>query len=233
MKRGAAAFGALSILAGLAWPGHCHAQLRLRPSVSAKSNWTAPIPLEGLEAEIRDKVRRVVQSPTITTRAPAEQFPDSLYDWMLDHPDRVAKAWRRLGVPCLGISSKEAGRFSCSDGQGNDLNWQTVWRGAEGRIWYAEGQCRAAAHLPAIPVRAVAILHCAKHRDEMGNPVVTHYVDIFISTDSRAANLVAKLIGPAAPRLAEQGATQLLMFFSGMSRHLHENRDQAMNLLRS
>jgi hypothetical protein len=62
---------------------------------------------------------------------------------------------------------------------------------------------------------------------------VTHDVDVYLQTDSKAAVLVMKLIGPAAPRLAEEGAVQLLLFFSGIARHLEAYPEQTFTLLKS
>ena len=39
------------------------------------------------------------------------------------------------------------------------------------------------------------------------------------------------MAGPAAPRMAEEGAEQLLFFFSGMARYLEKHPDQMAALL--
>ena len=39
------------------------------------------------------------------------------------------------------------------------------------------------------------------------------------------------MVGPAAPRMAEQGAEQLLLFFSGPARHLYKHPDEVPTLL--
>ena len=101
------------------------------------------------------------------------------------------------------------------------------------RVWFAEGQARLAAHLPLITVRAVAVLRYTKRRESSGRTFVTHDVDVYMQTDSRAAALVLKLIGPAAPHLAEEGASQLLLFFSGVARHLEAHPDETFTLLKS
>ncbi len=243
MKLGLATLGSLGILANLISPGSAFAQVRDRPwfgesarsrnTCAVKSAWNAPVALESLPNSFRGKVAAVVQSPTLTAHGPSEEFAASFYDWLLDHPDRVALAWRRLGVPCVGIVNRGDGAFGWTDGEGSDLRWQTVWRGDGGRIWYAEGQARPGPHLPLVPIRAVAVLRCLKRRDADGRTIVTHDVDVYLQTDSKAAALVMKLLGPAAPRLAEQGAAQLLLFFSGIARHLEAHPEETMSLLRS
>jgi hypothetical protein len=243
MKCGPVTLGSLGMLAGLIAAGSACAQLRERPTfaesirargmAAAKTPWNAPVALDALPAGVREKIAKVVQSPTVSSHGPAEEFPGSFYDWLLDHPDRVALAWRRLGVPCVGIANHGSGMFGWNDGQGSDLTWQCAYCGPAGRVWYAEGQARPGAHLPVVTVRAVAVLRYSKRRESDGRTFVTHDVDIYLQTDSRAATLVMKLIGPAAPRLAEQGAEQLLLFFSGIARHLEAFPEQTFALLKS
>ena len=62
-------------------------------------------------------------------------------------------------------------------------------------------------------------------------PYIIHEVDIYLQTDSKAAALIARLLGPAAPRLAEQGAEQLLLFFAGLTRYIDVHPDEAGTLL--
>jgi hypothetical protein len=243
MKCGPVTLGSLGILAGLISAGPARPQFRDRPifgettrsrgMTAAKIPWNAPVALESLPPAIRDKAAKVVQAPTITAHGPSEEFPGNFYDWLLDHPDRVALAWRRLGVPCMGITNHGNGTFGWNDGQGCDLTWQSAWSGSNGRVWYAEGQVRPGPHLPLVTVRAVAVLRYSKRRESDGRTFVTHEADVYMQTDSRAAALVMKLIGPAAPRLAEEGATQLLLFFSGVSRHIDAYPEQTFSLLKS
>jgi hypothetical protein len=189
------------------------------------------VPLDVLPAELREPVAKVVRDPTVSAHGPAEEFPGWAYDWLLDHPDRVATAWRRVGVPCVAITPRGDGKFAWVDQDGSNVAWVTAYSGPSMRIWYAEGQAKAAPSLPIIPVHAVAVLRQARRTDEAGQLLVSHEVDIYLQTDSKAAALVARLLGPAAPRLAEQGATQLLMFFSAMAKHLDDHPDQVPRLL--
>ncbi|HEY8504857.1 MAG TPA: hypothetical protein VIL46_09765 [Gemmataceae bacterium] len=192
-----------------------------------------PVPPEALPANYQEAVRRVLASPTLSVRAEGEAFhsPAELYHWLLDHPDRVSLAWQRIGVGCLEILSRPDGQFRWRDGQGTEVVWRTIARGEHGRVWYAHGQARAGALLPAVPARAVAVLWHRTGLDEQGRPVVRHQLDLYLQTDSKAARLVARMLGPAAPRLAEDGAQQLLMFFSGIARYLARHPEQTRELL--
>ena len=59
-----------------------------------------PVALEDLPSTTRAALNKVMKSPTVTALCPAEEFvahPD-IYQWLLDHPDRTAAAWRKIGV---------------------------------------------------------------------------------------------------------------------------------------
>ncbi|HEX4591166.1 MAG TPA: hypothetical protein VH120_14605 [Gemmataceae bacterium] len=192
----------------------------------------APVPLDILPASFREPIAKIVRDPTLAAHGSAEEFPAGPYDWLLEHPDRVATAWRRLGIPCVAILPKGDGRFTWVDADGSNVSWVTAYRGQDMHIWYADGQAKPATTLPLIPVRAVAVLRHAHRADESGQILVKHEVDVYLQTDSKAAALVSRLIGPAAPRMAEQGATQLLLFFSSLAKYLDERPDQVPTLLR-
>lgn len=237
--------GSLSILAGLGWAAPLAAQtpetprplLRLfagdrRPPVAKAPEWTAPVPIELLPPGVRENVTKVVAQPTLVARGPAEQFRAGIYEWLIDHPDRTAVAWRRLGVPCVGIGDLGNGRYTWSDGQGSDLTWQTIVHAAEARVWYAEGNAKPGPMLPVMPVKAVCVLRFDKRNDIDGNTIVRHEVDVYLQTDSKAAAVIAKLLGPTAPRVADQGASQLLLFFSAMAQHLEKHPEHVAVLFK-
>src|SRR6185436_20736081 len=83
------------------------------------------VPLDNLPPAIRDKVRKTMAQPTLVTHAPQEEFQASpaMYEWLMEHPDRAAAAWQRLGVNCQPIVDRGQGRFGWSDEHGSDVVW--------------------------------------------------------------------------------------------------------------
>jgi hypothetical protein len=154
-----------------------------------------------------------------------------LYEWLLDHPDRATTAWQRLGVQCTPIVDKGQGRFGWSDDLGSDLVWYTIYQSADVRVWYSEGKVKPGVLLPTIPVRAVVILRHSYPANTTNMTRIRHQVDVFAATDSRAANLVARILGPSADHMAEEGAGQMLTFFGALSQHLGQHPDQYEKLL--
>lgn len=189
------------------------------------------VPTEAIPPALRDKVAKVTQQPTIVARTAPEEFVEGIYDWLLDHPDRASLAWRRLGIPCAEIGPKPQGRFGWSDGQGTEVNWCVAAKTDNYRVWFAEGQARPGPMMPVVPVKAVVVLHHPKTLGIDGQKRVAHVCDVYLQTDSKAAGIVARMLGPAVPRLAEQGAEQLLLFFSGLTRYFHNHPEDIESLL--
>src|SRR5258706_10088319 len=138
------------------------------------------VPLDTLSPALRDKVKKVLAQPTLVTRAPADEFTATpkMYHWLMDHPDRAALAWQRLGVQCQSISDRGNGRFAWTDDQGSEIVWFPISNGPEARIWYAEGRVRPGALLPSIPVAAVVVMRHT-HADTEKATKIRHEVDVF------------------------------------------------------
>jgi hypothetical protein len=191
------------------------------------------VPVESLHPGARDKVGRVLRQPTVLAASRGEEFASTpeFYQWLLDHPDRVSLGWRRMKVPCVEITDLGDGRFRWSDPNGSELTWRTVGRFAEGLVWYASGKVKPGTLLPTVPVKAVAVLRVTRERVDEKAAAFQPVVQVYLQTDSRAANAVLRMIGPAAPRMAEEGAEQLLLFFSGPARYLYKHPDEVPTML--
>jgi hypothetical protein len=228
----------LGLLAAVVWAGAGTPARAQQPAARAdaaleKARAAAQIPLEQLPPHAREGAKQALDKPTVFSRGPAEAFAcePAVYYWFLDHPDRAVLAWRRLGARCLTITDRGGGRFGWSDENGSDIVWETVYRTPELRVWYAEGKARPGPLLPLVPVRAVVLLHHNEARDGTGRAVVRHQTDMFLRTDSVAANLASKMMGASPTRMAEQCLGQLQMFFAGLAWYLHRHPERADALL--
>jgi hypothetical protein len=194
----------------------------------------APLPMDELPTPIRERVRSVIEHPTLSSRGPLEAFHcrPSLYYWLLDHPDLAVSWWRGLGAKCTDIYPRGDGGFAWKDAQNGEVHWQTIVRKPKQRVWYAEGRVKAGVMLPAVSIRAVVVLNHQEGSDSKGKPAVRHQMDMILHTDSRAVSLAARLFGASAPRLAEEYVAQLEMFFGALAWYLSEHPDKATALFR-
>ena len=190
--------------------------------------------IDFIEPKFKNEVASIIQKPTLTTKHTEEPFVANpvVYKWLLDHPDRAALAWERIGVPCLPIKEKSAQVYQYKDDNATtELNWQCVGTIPDGRVWLATGKVKPGALFPTVPVKVVAMVRHPVDTSPEGKSLMTPTVRIYFQTDSRAAATVMRFAGPAAPRMAEEGAEQLLFFFSGMARYLEKHPDQTAALL--
>ena len=204
-----------------------------QPAMTAPMN---PAPLtfgEVVHPAYKDAVLKIVRQPTISTKYASDDVTcgREMYEWLLAHPDRVSLAWRRMKVGCVEIKDLGNGRFGWNDDQGSDLVWQSVGTFTDGVVWYATGKVKPSPVTPTVPVKAVVVMmHPSKPLDG-GAAVMQPVTQVYLQTDSKAANVVLKIIGPTAPKLAEQGADQLLYFFTGIARYLQKHPDRRDELL--
>jgi hypothetical protein len=220
----------LSLAASAFWAG---TGITRAQEASLQRRTTSRIPLERIQENLRDYVRNVIEQPTLFGHGPTEVFAGqpALYDWVLDHPDRVVLAWRRLGAKCTEIAERGDHWFSWTDGLGSEIHWQTVYQEPKMRIWYAEGTVRPGLFMPAVPIRAVLFLRYGDRTQSTGRTVIYHQADVFLHLDGKTAAILTRMLGPSAPRLAEQCLAQMETFFSGIVWYLEQHPERSETLL--
>jgi hypothetical protein len=189
--------------------------------------------IEAVTPECRDRVRAVLEHPSLHAHGPVETFhcQPSVYHWLLDHPDRAVIGWQKMGAKCAAINDRGGGRFGWKDEQGSDVYWETVLRDPRQRVWYAEGSVRVGPLLPRIPLRAVVILYITEGHDAKGRPAIRHEGELVLHTDNRMVALAARVMGVSAPHAAEEYVAQIQMFFAALAWHLDRHPDKAKSLL--
>jgi hypothetical protein len=203
------------------------------PSVAPSQTFAAAsVPLDELPPGVRERVRSVLEHPTLSSRGPLEAFHcrPALYYWLLDHPDLAVRLWRGLGARCTDIYPRGEGSFTWKDAQTGEVHWDTVLRTARQRVWYAEGKVRPGVLLPTVSIRAVVVLNHQEGTDGGGKPAMRHQMDMILHTDSRAVSLATRLFGASAPRMAEEYVGQMEMFFGALAWYLTQHPDKAAAL---
>ena len=177
------------------------------------------IPWDDLDERAAALAKQMMERPTVQARGPIDTFSCTprQYYWLLDNPDRAVTAWRRLGAKCVSIQRRGPAKFGYVDEAGSDVTWETIHQSPGVRIWFAEGKVKPSPVLPLVPVKAMVILRSAEGKSADGVVMVQHHAEVVIHTDSKAAAGVTKLMGKSASKLAEQGLSQLQLFFSALS----------------
>jgi hypothetical protein len=219
--------GWLGLLAMFAVVAPVPAQRPSAPATNPVETIAGPIcrvPLDELPPTERERVRVVLERPTLTTRGPSEIFtcrPEH-YHWLLDHPDQAVRLWRLLGIKCSEIADK-GGYFSWDDGKGSHMRWHEVYRGSDRRVLYAEGKVDPGYFLPTASVKAVVVVHHTEGTDAAGRPAMRQRIEMALHTDSHAVATAARLIGASAPHLAQQYVGQMQMFYGALAWYLNQH----------
>jgi len=192
-----------------------------------------PPPLDDLAPELREKMRSLIDHPTLHTHGAMELFncQPATYYWLLDNPHLTVQMWRCLGAKCTDIQRRSEGHFSWEDDQGSQVTWDAVVRTARHRVWFAEGKVKPGSLLPMTAVRAMLVVNHAACSDSAGKPAMCHQMDLYIQADNRAVALVARILGASTPHMAEQYISQIEMFFGAMAWYLDQDARRARLLL--
>ena len=217
---------------GCLYAVHADAGVPLPKKAEAGPN--VSIPWDDLDERAAALAKPMMVKPTVQACGKSETFPctPEQYYWLLDNPDRAVTAWRRLGAKCVGINRRGPGKFGYTDETGTELIWETIHQTPGMRIWFAEGKVKPSAVLPLVPVKALLVLRYAPGKTPAGAVMVQHHAEVIISTDSKAAVAVTKMMGQSAPKLAEQGLGQLQLFFSALSCYVDRHPERADTLFR-
>ena len=210
--------------------GSASAQLFKRTPVVAP----ASIPWQELNERAAIVSQQMIEKPTVFARGAQHTFacmPEQYY-WLLDNPDRVVTAWRRLGAKCVSIQRLGSGRFGYTDEHGSDVSWETIHQSPSVHMWFAEGKVKGSAALPMVPVKACVILRHTEGKSSDGASLIQHQAELIIHTDSKAATVITKMMGQSATKLAEQGLAQLQIFFAALSSYVNHHPEQVDALFR-
>ena len=206
----------------------------IAPAASTATAKPKPL-IDCVDEKHREIVAGIMKSPTISAKASDEEFVahPNVYEWLIAHPDRTTQAWQRLKVPSVDITDLGKGQFFWSDETGSELTWQTVGKFEHGVIWYATGKVKPNPLLPTVPVKAVAVLHAPRGEVDPKTGLATFKptVQIYLVSESRVAAGLIKMMGPGAPKMAEESAEQFLFFFSGIARYIGRKPEQMEPLL--
>lgn len=192
------------------------------------------IPYASMAPNHREKVKGVLEKPTVTAQGPAEAFlaPPEVYRWLLANPHEAFRLWKSLGARCVIPELDEQGRFHYDEPGKGQLVWEPVAKTKNAWVWFCEGKGKPTPLLPWIPFEAVVVVHFASGKDGDGNPAVRHQYRFYLKTDSKAMQFGAKLMGASAPKMADEYVGQLQYFFAAMSWWLDQHPEQAEKLLK-
>src|SRR5262249_560078 len=147
----------------------------------------------------RSVVEDVAARAAVSTRAEAEPFLTrrAVFEFLLDHPDFATHVTRALKVGRYRIWRTDEGLF-LDDGWGATGRLAVLHRTAGTRVLYAKGQYEALL-LPRIRGEAVVVIEYVFRAVGGGMDLVSTAITSYVTLDSRALAVPAKVVHRAPP----------------------------------
>ena len=186
-----------------------------------------------LPAAPRSVVEDLAARASVSTRAESEPFLTrrAVFEFLLDHPEFATHVTRALKVGRYRIWRTAEGLF-LDDGWGATGRLAVLHRTAGTRVMYAKGQYEALL-VPNIRGEAVVVIEYVFRAVGGGMDLVSAAITGYVTLESRALALAAKLASGAAARKADAEVRKLLKNFAKVSRAIDENPGALVAQLRA
>lgn len=183
------------------------------------------IPLDRLDPGTRNKVQAVLADACFFRRMPVCSFscPPELYLYLVDHPDILVNIWQLLGITQLKAEELEPGKFHVVDAAGTELAVWKLYSSYKTHVFYSEGTYDGPLLVQSVKGRAVTVLTSGYVREPDGCYFVTSQLDVFMSVDRVAAEVLTRTLQPLLGKVADFNFTQTMAFLANLWKTTERN----------
>ena len=180
----------------------------------ARQQALAAIPVGQLLPEAVEKIRPIVDSPTLYRRLPIETIHctrDS-YVFLARHPDVLVGLWDLMGITNVQVQRTGPYRLRAVDGSGTTCDIDLVYGDLQTHLFLARGSYDG--KLVARPVHGngVFLLRSRYAVDADGRPTVTGTMDCFLQLENLGADLIARTFGGLIGKSADHNFRETAKF---------------------
>jgi hypothetical protein len=188
-------------------------------SLAARQEAIRSLPLAKLNAQDKAKANSVLSDITVFRRLPVSMIecdPD-LYLFFVQHPDVIVNIWEAMKLSELQVRQTTSGAYRVVDTDGTTANFEFIYRSREMNIVYAEGSYTGAFQQRLVKGRALIVLRSGYVQETDGRNYVTSRMEVFLSVDPGAVELVAKTLHPLVGKIVDNNFTQSVAFVGSLS----------------
>jgi hypothetical protein len=189
-------------------------------SLAARQDAIRSIPLAKMDAQGKARVNAVLSNVTVFRRLPVRVIdcdPD-MYLFLVRHPDVVVNIWEALKLSQLQVRQTGPEMFRMADGDGTTATFEYIYRSHDTHIVYAEGAYTGAVLARPVKGRGLIILKTGYVRETDGRSYITSRMDVFVSVEPGAAELVARTLHPLVGKIVDNNFSQSVAFVGSLSR---------------
>jgi hypothetical protein len=176
------------------------------------------LPLAEFTPAIRERIRPVLESPTLFRRLPKIrcEVDSRVYAYFTTHPDVAVSIWRAMGISDMQMRQTGPWEYETDLTDGTQGVVSVLFRSADQHIVMCEGQFKSP--LLARPIHSVGLmsLQVDYTRDAAGRNYATHSADVFVLFPSHAVEAVARLISPMSFKMADRNFEEVTLFLRMM-----------------
>lgn len=198
---------------------------RASSSNSARKDALAAIPRDKLTPEQIEKVRSVVNKPSVYRRMPTQVIrcdPD-LYLFVMNHPEVLANIWQVMGIEDVVLQPQGDGTYLADDGAGTRGVGEFLHQSFDTHLVYAEGSYDGPMFNKPVQGASVVLLKSAYNREPDGHYYVTVRLDVFIRLDHAGLDFLAKTFQPLVVQVADYNFVATTNFLQSLSRTAEVN----------
>ena len=178
------------------------------------------IPFDRIHARVGQKLRKVIEDPTMYRRLPiqiVDADPD-LYILLARYPEVIVNMWQLMGVTQLQLERTGDYTMRVVDGAGTTGNLELVYGTQDVHVYYAVGHYEGPLLKQRIVGRCVAVLSTGFTETVRGRIYVSSRLDVFARLDNLAADLVAKTLYPLMGKASDRNFLETNRFVGELSR---------------
>jgi len=183
------------------------------------SRWTRrsaikEIPLQQMTPENRAQVTRVLDDISLYRRLPTVRVESDprVYQFFTQHPDVAVSMWRAMNISRVKMWKTADDKYETDTQEGTAGSVKVLLRDPQHYIISCSGQFTSPATKN--PIRAVAVMHLQPQN--VGNNVIEHKVDLYVSFPSQTVETIARLISPVSNRIADRNFEEVSLFVEMM-----------------
>jgi len=185
----------------------------------AKQAALREIPLQVLTPEAVNKLKPVLDSPSIFRRMPSQTIisDPEMFTFLVRYPEVLVEIWEIMGMTKVKIQRLGPYVFKGDDAAGTNCKAELVYGSDSLHIYYGVGDYEGTLTGRKLDGRSVVVIHSKPYVNQDGQSKVTAQMDVFLKLDNLGADLVAKTISPLIVRSADLNYSETLRFISQLS----------------
>ena len=183
------------------------------------------LPLQQLNAEMRDKISNVVDKPSIYRRLPVTSIqadPDH-FRFLVRYPDVIVNIWQLMGVTKMETERTGPYSIKTNDGAGTISSLELVYGTEKFHIFYGTGTYEGPVLKRKLSGECVLVLQTDNQMGRDGKPVQTSQLDVFLKVKNATAGLIAKTIQPLVGTTADHNFVESLKFVQRLNETTSKN----------